>query len=161
MHKRFSCSAAFTLLEILLVTVLLSILISIVTPQFHRTFDNIQFKNFVLDVSALLRYAHERAILEKDTYRLRYLEDPGGCRLERSSPDAEGQTEFRRVRDRSGAVRLIPRNVRAQLDPPEIIFYPDGSSRDARWRFTDFKGHAMLLRVTAESGDVTTEDAGG
>ena len=80
MIRASSRRSGFTLLEILLVTVILAILLGLVTPRFRNSFDSLQFKNFVLNTAALLRYAHDRAILEKETYRLAFRQNPAGCR---------------------------------------------------------------------------------
>ena len=146
-------SSGFTLLEILLVTFILAMLVGIVTPQFRHSFDNIQFKNFVLNVSTVLRYAHDRALLEKDTYRLKFLEAPSGYQLER----AIGK-EFHPVLDRSGVFKELPPRVQAEINVPEIILYPDGSATPAEWKFTDAAGHAMTVHVSAESGDIAVEE---
>ena len=152
----------FTLLEILLVTVILSILISMVTVQFHRTFDNLQYRNFVLDTFTVLRYAHDKAILEKDVYALRYTENPAGYRLEKSTGEKrDGKLEFQRIKDRTGNFHPLPKNTRAKVDPPLIVFQTDGSATDARWVFTDFKGHTTALRVRPEVGEVAMDESRG
>ncbi len=152
--------SGFTLLEILLVTVILSILISMVTVQFRRSFDNIQFKNFVLDLQSILRYAHDKAVLEKDVYLLRFVENPQGYRLEKSSgTGSDGKEDFKQIKDRTGATRLLPKNTEAKIDPPLIEFYPDGSATQALWEFKDSKGHATSFQVHPEIGEVTTEDS--
>ena len=155
-------SPGFTLLEILLVTIILSILISMVTVQFRRTFDNLQFKNFVLDLFTTLRYAHDKAILEKGTYLVRYTPNPPGYRLEQSTGmKVDGHVEYRRIKDRTGIFHPLPKNTQTQIDPQQIIFYPDGGATEARWVFTDFKGHETTLRVHPEVGEATMDESHG
>lgn len=133
-------------------------------PQFRNTFDNIQFRNFVLDVSAVLRYAHDKAILENDTYRLKYREDLRGCQLEKARDRAitqQQEREFRPVQDRAGAFKTLPPKVEAEITNPDIILYPDGSATQAEWKFTDPAGHAMTVKVFPESGDIAVEEDSG
>ena len=150
------------MLEILLVTVILAILISTVTVQFRRTFDNLQYKNFTLDLYTLMRYAHDRAILEKDTYLLHFTDNPSGYRLEKSSGEkVNGRMEFQKIKDRTGAFHPLPKNTQTRIDPEQIEFHPDGSATGARWVFTDFKGNAVSLTVNPEIGEVTMEESHG
>jgi prepilin-type N-terminal cleavage/methylation domain-containing protein len=152
-------SRGFTLLEILLVTLIIGILISVASVRFRRTFDNIKFRNYVLDTAALLRYAHDNAILEKDTYRIRFTEDPAGYRLEKAPGlYREGQSKFQRVKDRTGALRQLPTHVAVDLEPTGIVFYPDGTASEALWAFTDSQDRTMSIVVTAETGDSRVED---
>ena len=131
------------------------------TPQFRNSFDNIQFRNFVLNISAVLRYAHDKAILENDTYRLKYREDLRGCRLEKARGNAITQPqeqEFRPVQDRAGAFHTLPPRAEAEIENPDIFLYPDGSASAAEWKFTDAAGHEMTVKVFPESGDVSVEE---
>ena len=151
----------FTLLEILLVTVILATLVSIVTPRFRNSFDALQFKNFVLDLSATLHYAQDKAILEKDTCRASFTENPAGYRLEKAvgAKSKDGKdVDFHAIRDRAGHFKPLPQNISATIDESKIFLYPDGSVTDAHWVFKNPSGRKMGLRVMAESGDIIVEE---
>jgi hypothetical protein len=101
-------------------------------------------------------------MLEKDTYRLRFSQDPAGCRLEKSSRDqAKGESRFQSVRDRTGLLRVLPGNIHADLDVPEILLYPDGNVTQARWSFMDRQGRTMSIHVSSGDAGIRVEESGG
>ncbi len=151
--------SGFTLIEILLVTVLLAILVAVVTPRFRSSFDSLHYKNFVQDTAALMRYAHDRAMLGKETLMVRFQNDPAGCRLEKSVlQEGKKEPEFRPVNDRTGVLRALPQGVRLDAEPPGVIFYPDGAATAAIWTFRDKQDRQSVLRVSGASGDVAVEE---
>ncbi len=150
--------SGFTLIEILLVTVLLAILVAVITPRFRSSFDSLHYKNFVQDTAALMRYAHDRAMLNKETLMVRFQTDPAGCRLEKSVVlPGKKEPEFRPVTDRTGVLRELPKGVRLDAEPAELIFYPDGAATAAVWTLRDKQDRQSVLRVSGASGDVSVE----
>lgn len=63
---------AFTLLEILIVTVIIAIVVGISTPLFRRTLATIQLANTTQDIAQLMRFLRVKAISEKSVYQLKF-----------------------------------------------------------------------------------------
>jgi prepilin-type N-terminal cleavage/methylation domain-containing protein len=59
---------AFTLLELLIVLVIISILFFVVTPRFVSSINPQRVKNFVTTLQNKLNYLNDKAILEKKVY---------------------------------------------------------------------------------------------
>ncbi len=141
----------FTLLELLLVTVILATLVGICLPRFRNSFDALQHKNYILNLSSLLRFAHDKAIVEKELYRVRYTENPSGYKLEKASGA--------RVADRTGQFHPLPQGLSARVEPTEILLFPDGGTSDAHWVFKNSNGQEIGLRVSADSADILVEES--
>src|SRR3989442_10072040 len=60
--RRHGSQAGFTLLELLVVTLILMVLVGVSVPQFRRTFRHLQLQVFASDVAKLLTYANRRAV---------------------------------------------------------------------------------------------------
>ncbi len=152
-------AGGFTLIEILLVTMLLGILVSVATVQFRRSFDGLQFDNLKLDITSMLRYARDRAILEKTAYRVQYDQNRQGFKMEKASgAPKKGAWEFLPIRDRTGALRRVPAHIRADTTPDTAVFYPDGSSNEITWKFADPQDRTVTLRTAPECGDIRVEE---
>ena len=81
---------AFTLIELLIVVVIVSILVVITVPRFRGSFEFIRFENSVRNFTKLVRYGQDLAVIYRRHYRLKVEEREGAFWLEH-----EGKTKGR------------------------------------------------------------------
>lgn len=116
----------FTLIELAFTSILIVILIMLSTATFRRTLSNLALKDTSFNISNLITYAQEKAIIERKKFKLKLDFEKGTYRLvEAASP------EDIEIRGRFGRVFALPRGISFQGARNEIIFYPDGTTDKA------------------------------
>ena len=73
--------AAFTLIELVLVTAIVLIIISLSIPLFKRTFSDLTIKDLAFNISKLTYLAREKAILQKKNFKISFDFPSGRYRL--------------------------------------------------------------------------------
>lgn len=146
----------FTFVEILVVITIILILMSVSLPRLAGTVGHTRLTTSARDVTALLRFARDAAVLTEQQTEVRF--DPEGGRYQLVVTGREGErVEIRRRRrsrnseDRNNLLALgaeylqgksLPNRVHFQAiytaapltedtELPRVIFYPDGSATPA------------------------------
>lgn len=151
---------AFTLIELLIVSVIILTLISFSTPLFRKSFIDLELKEAVSNISKLMGLAQQRAIIERRGYRLLFDFEGRSYRL--SKVEGEGQNiKFIDLADRFGRLFKIPESVDLKGNTKEIIFYPDGScsapgaERDViELKLTNKNENTIKISVIEATGNV-------
>lgn len=108
----------FTLLELLVVVSFIAVLTGMVLPIYNRSMYNLRLRNFVQDVTAIIRYAQEKAVAEGREFRVMIDEKDGSFQLYRLKEDTyldERDKEFEPVLPSDGGTTLtLPANVTIQ-----------------------------------------------
>jgi len=111
----------FTLLEIMLVAIILGVLITLSVPNFKNTYSTLEFDNTTKNIFQLMKYAQEKAILQKCYYKFVFSERKywieKGISLEK----------FHRPSDKTGKIQIIPDKININPDDFSLIFAPDGN----------------------------------
>lgn len=102
----------FTLLELILVILIMAVLLGLSTPEFRKTFNNMQFSRSCSDLSAVLNYARQRAIFTRTEYQVRL-----------DLTEAKFWIEYKGKSDR---VYSLPKGIVINSDKDRLTFYPDG-----------------------------------
>ncbi|MGE4357229.1 MAG: Tfp pilus assembly protein FimT/FimU [Candidatus Omnitrophota bacterium] len=115
--------SAFTLIELFLVIVLITLLIFIVSPRFRSTFISLGLRNFSKKTSALLNYAQSRAIAEG--VEVYFLKEGNYLILTKNPPQhSSGKREILDNR----FFLFIPQSINVVFSgAKEFVFRPDGS----------------------------------
>ncbi len=148
-HKPLS--AGFTLVELMLVVTIISILIGLSTPLFRRTFRDIQLENTCLNLSKLMRYARERAIVERLRYRISFDEEMRAYWLEAELSPEPG---FQRIKGRLGKANPVPEDIKIKGQEREVTFYPDGEADQTSLYLMNSNGKVYTLEVRGIDGYV-------
>lgn len=167
----------FTFIEIMIVIVIVLVLAAVAIPQMGGTFRRTRLKSAARDVTGLLRYARDIAVLseqfaevrfdpERDAYQV-YLVDEFGEPLE----DVERRRDRRRrgedppltLGDDVGGVRKLPERVHfaviytaadltVENELPRVIFSPDGSATPATIGLQDDDKNTMSVEIYRTTG---------
>ncbi len=159
----------FTLLELSMVILVISIIVAIATPKFKATYQTIQFRNTVYNLVKIMNYARDRAIVEGKPFRVHFFEDEGSFCLEtipeteedesespilrRQSRSKRAKEEYEMVRGSIGQKLFFPKDISLDIDEPDedyVIFYPDGNA-DECVIYIEGKGKQVYTVTTKSS----------
>ena len=139
--------SGFTLIELVLVMLVITIVIAMVAPTFHATSRGRRAGDTATQVVALANYARSQAITQGKTYRLNLDTDSGVYEL--SSRDYD---TFETLNNWSFVVPAgvqITSDIQSQQDGTYIEFRPTGRTDPATIRVSDDDG--MVIQVVCES----------
>jgi Tfp pilus assembly protein FimT len=144
---------AFTFVELLIITIVIGILISVGIPRFSSTFDNFRLQGFSKDIFYLARFLQASAISQGKIYYLNV--DKEKQELTATCKDKDSD-EWQKAPGRFGRVYKAPGNIDVKVEPEDksgIYFYPDGSSDKVSIIFTDqYKRQVSLIAKGGVSG---------
>jgi general secretion pathway protein H len=130
-------SRGFSLVEMVIVLVLISLSVALVVPSLSRFSNRIELKSAAQKVSSILRYFRSESIQKGKVYQILF--DPELREVRVQVLAEEGEAE--KGREEPGVYQksyLLPRGIRMKevkilgsefpSDLPAIEFYPDGGS---------------------------------
>ncbi len=135
--------SGFTLIELILLTIIIAVLVAASTPQFRRTFSALKLREASYNLAKLINFAQEKAIVEGIPYKL--VLDPQDGRYYFLRFDDIKKKGYVRLKDRLGKVFTVPQGARLKTNKREIIFYPDGRSQKATITISRRKRHIKIL----------------
>ena len=144
----------YTLIELVLLTIIIAILVAVSTPLFRKTFASLELKDTSFNVAKLIGFAQEKAIIERTPYKLIIDKDKSSFQLRRQSPD--DSRKYVKIKEKYGRRFTLPRGLRFKKDN-EIIFYPDGRSDRAIITILG-KTKSLKINVKGSLGYVEIEE---
>jgi prepilin-type N-terminal cleavage/methylation domain-containing protein len=119
--------AAFTLIELLTVIVILSVMVGLSVPNFSKSFSRMELKKTASNIAYLVRWAQARAVNENLKYQLVFLDNSRNYRILRAKSSEENFNEsFVPVPVHMGRVFSIPASVTVEQGG-SLKIYPDGT----------------------------------
>jgi type II secretion system protein H len=156
--------AAFTLVELLLVVVLMSILAGSVVVSLSGRTEKYALRATADDLAAAVRFASAHARLEQRPHRVVFSDDRRAFWIE--SRD-EATAEYRALAGMPGAPRRLSQDVRVARvvaaddtgagEVSALSFYPDGAGFFGRIELVARDQSAMTIAVARETGDAYVE----
>jgi len=156
-------TAAFTLIELVLVAVILSILLTASMPRFQQTAQRLRAEHTVFEFVQLLRLSHERAVAEGREIVWVWDDEAHRAHLY-ALATSDGETTANPLEDRFGRSARLVDGASVQLEHPEgvgpcpggvpeqaacVRFFPDGTSEST----------TMTVAVGLRSYVVTVNEA--
>ena len=132
----------FTFVELVFVTLLLTILLMAAAPNFRGTWRGLQMERSAVDMAQMLRSARVLAIARAEPVRWEWDERLQRAQLMLLHESPEGQVEPAPIEGRLGRAHVLPGEVALTVwreDEPvkDIQFFPDGTSDSTRLLFGD------------------------
>lgn len=143
----------FTFIELMLVVITIGIILGLSIPLFRRTFTDLQLENLTQSMAQLMRYAQERAIVERFPYRINFDFDKGRYWVAVGS-DAFDPNTFQRLGGRFGRVYVVPNGISIDGEDGALTFYPDGRADRGCIYLTDQKQTFYTLTTQGRIGSV-------
>jgi type II secretory pathway pseudopilin PulG len=123
----------FTLLEIVLVTLVIMVVAGMVAPNFTLAWRRMLLKRSVHDAAYLIRYAQSRAITRNVPHRIEFSRDGHEYWITQADPGAGNiiakgdEAAWSRIEGRYGRVHRIHEGFQVETDPARADVWPDGS----------------------------------
>lgn len=128
-RKMSNRTHGFTLIEILLVTVIIAVTAGLAVPHFSRMYAGVELRKAADDLAYRMRYAQSCAITKNTLMRLEF--DPlfTQYRLTRQSGDEAAGDAFVKLPGRLGERITIARGIQVSFkdEDSSFYFYPDGT----------------------------------
>ncbi|HUT64866.1 MAG TPA: prepilin-type N-terminal cleavage/methylation domain-containing protein [Spirochaetota bacterium] len=145
---------AFTLLELLVVLVILSLIFFIVTPNFFSSINPQKTKQFMMNLQGTLEYLSEKAILQSKVYLFTFDLDEREYRFmvsEEQNPTGETKDRY-----------LAPRSFPSHLEVESIKTVPGGLVTEGELT-VPFTPNGMLFsfEITLEDWVLTGDSVSG
>jgi len=158
LFKRYSSKnkeSGFTLIEIILVVLLLSVIVGSVVPDLRKNYRKVCLQNAARNIAYSMRYAQSRAITSGDLVRLELAPESGSYRLTERKEDAIDRDDatFVRIPNRMGNVFRIPDGLKFEPGDLTILFYPDGSMEKQAVKLCGEAG-CLLISTREQRGHV-------
>jgi general secretion pathway protein H len=166
--------SGFTLLELLVVLVLISILSALLAPRVGNSIRNMTLTGAAQKIAASLRYARSRAVSEKETYvavldfkksSLSILTAQGsaGVKTAKLSIDAKEESSRLKVYELPGGVQVAKtKSGEGEADSGlfQIFFFPNGSTSGGWIVLRNDVGKRCRIEVDVITGAVRLGDPG-
>lgn len=147
--------AGFTLLELMLVAVIMLVLVTISTPLFKRTYEDLRLTSSAKEIASVMRFCRERAIFERKTFILNIDTEKKTYQVFAEDEDNE---EPLPLKSRWGRIFRIPDGIDVEVDVKEIDFFPDGSTTPVSIYLTNKEGKAFTILIERDTGFVRVYD---
>ncbi len=164
---------AFTLIEMVVVIVLISIMAAMIIPEMKGSFNDALLRSTGRDLVNVFSFASSRAVGLGQCYRVRFDAPNGRYAVERQIHGGTG-TDFVPLKDVSGAEGRLDSHIAVAISAPEesssgndlspgpaaqslpdaISFYPDGTADAAEIQLRDPDGFQLLLQLNPVTGRV-------
>jgi prepilin-type N-terminal cleavage/methylation domain-containing protein len=157
---RYRPQAGFTLLELLVVMLIMSVLVGVSVPQFRGTFRHLQLQVVASDVATLLTYAGRRAVATGEVLRVHF--DVEGRRYWLvTAPQGSPEEPFERVSGKFARVSSVPRPISFAPSTREVTFYPDGRADRFEMVISDDSPLTYRLATDVRTGRVKLVESHG
>ena len=137
----------FTLLELILVILLVSILVALSTPQFRKTFSGLELKNTCFNISKMASFAQDMSIIEKTNYRFNIDFESNRYYLTKVIV-LEGETKYTKIDGRFGKSFSISPDIRITGDFGSVTFFPDGKITPAHFELYNKYNEGYIITLS-------------
>lgn len=138
--------SGFTLIELALVALLVVILIGLSTPLFRGAFSNLALRDSAYNISSLINYGQEKAILERKNFKISFNFEAGKYWLLEWNDSLE-PANYTRVTGRFGRTFTLPQGLSFRSSKSELVLYPDGHSEEMNIDIFNTKGEGYRAIV--------------
>lgn len=146
----------FTLIELVIVLLIISLLAVLLTPNLTRTLSHMEAKGAAKRISAILRYCRSDAV-NKRKVNLVALDTASQVVSVYSVDEEENEPKAERFYPIPRGIKLekieVGKNL-YDLSQPAFEFYPNGGSNGGRATIQSERGRAYTIRVDLLTGGV-------
>jgi len=158
----------FSLLELMVVLILMSVTIALVAPSLSRLSRTVELKGAVKKVSAILRYCRSEAANRGQTYQALFDSNLREIRIQstalKQEEDAKGEGKvFEKTYLLPEGIRMKGVNIPSSQDTsnlPRIEFYPTGGSNGGEIHLDTQDRRGYKIIVDFVTGTVKVERVG-
>ncbi|MFC1807539.1 Tfp pilus assembly protein FimT/FimU [Candidatus Omnitrophota bacterium] len=141
----------FTLIELMLVCILILVLVSISTPLFKRTYEDLRITTSAKELASVMRFCREKAIFERNSYRLILDSDEKTYKVFQKD---DKDNKYKPLKSRWGKIFRIPNSISLESKEDQIDFMPNGSSTSASIYLANREGTTYTISIEKRTGFV-------
>ena len=144
--------AGYTLIELVLTTLIILVLIGLSTPMLKRTYTDLRVNLQAKDMAGLTNLARERAVLTRIPHAIAlYVDkDAYGMLIE-----DEDSGKFIPLADRWGKRFKLHDGLSLSSDKEDVRFFADGTSSGAKITIEDVSGTKAGINIDKRTGEIT------
>ncbi len=116
----------FSLFELILVLLLITVIAGLTTPFLFKTLDRIKSQTSARSIATVLRYARSKSISEKTPYTFNANIDTNQYWI--NNIETEKSSEIKQLDSRLNIIRFIDSDEEVNTGPFYMVFYPQGNS---------------------------------
>jgi len=152
----------FTLLELMVVLVVASLMLSLVVPRFAAVLPGVELKSYTQKTAALLRNLRSQAMAESRLVALSLDAEAHRMRISGREEPIAVPDDIELTLNDDGSLALgneivVPETSGVLESAPSIRFYPDGSSSGGNLQLRSSGGY-YEIRVDWLTGQVKVDD---
>ena len=157
----------FSLLEIIVVLVLLSLSVALIAPSLSRFSRSVELKSAAKKVAAILRYYRSEAIHKGKVYQVLFDSDLKEVKVRLTESAEEGEGEERKETQEVQKTYRLPSDVQMKevktestqypCDLPAIEFYPNGGSNGGNIHLNTETQGGYKIKINFLTGTVAIE----
>lgn len=149
----------FTLLEMLIVLVIISVMSALSIPYLGNSIDRLNIKAAARSIAASLRYARSLAASEKVICLSMFDLDNQRLVISQESLRTETLSKDQKVYELPEGVRFRISDAKPGIDETyQIVFYPAGNSSGGEVFIEDDRKNSFRIRTDFVTGTVTLDD---
>lgn len=172
-RKRRNRPAGFTLIELIIVAAIILVLVAVSSPLFRATFRDLELRDTAYNLSKLIKYGQQRAIIEEKRYQLLFDFDKGAYRLlveseesEELETEVEGEfvqkVKWENLEGRFGEYFYLPDGVKFKAAEEEqdntITFLPNGRCNKITFYIVGEKNKTIEIKTSGRAGYVEVSE---
>ncbi|MDP3981280.1 MAG: prepilin-type N-terminal cleavage/methylation domain-containing protein [Chlamydiota bacterium] len=119
-------SSGFTFIELLIVTVIISVIIAVAIPRFRASYEQLQLNIDIGNLESFINAARELAVLEERKLMLIYSEEDRAFSLFQETQNNE-QTEWLPFDYPLGKPYHLKERINIRISEEKIVFHTDGT----------------------------------
>lgn len=157
--EKYRRIAAFTLLELLVVLLIVSLMSAMVLPRLAGSLDRLNSESVAKKIAAALRYARSQAVSERRTFSARFdfeKREMGIRNLKSGNGNSKSEPTYRLPKGVQFAEAAPEERMEAGVF--EIVFYPGGNSSGGEVTVLDEKKRQYEISVDFITGSVRLGD---
>lgn len=161
---------AFTLIEVMVVVVIITILVGALVPEFSGTFVTIQMRARSGEVGDMMAYCYSSACAQQTDYRLNFDPEWNRVWVTREVESETGERSYQPVQPIGTHSLTLPEIVRFDVEEMElglnageegcyyIQFRRDGTADFCRMKLIAHRGDAIEIALNGLTGRVTIRE---
>jgi type II secretion system protein H len=165
---RIKGNQGFTMLELVVVLLILTLSAALVTPSLSRFSRTIELKAAVKKISGILRYYRSEAVYKGTVYQVLFNAETGEVKVTSVEPEAAEGEDPKKEQTITKSY-MLPQGVHIKeievpdpefpSDLPAIEFYPNGGSNGGTFLLDAQDRKGFRIKVNFLTGMVEVEDA--
>ncbi len=155
--RNVRCRMGFTLLELVLVTLLIMILVGLSTPLFKKKLSDLTLTTTATKMQMMLTFAQESAVLTGKNMKM-HIDIAQRCYQLFGMDAAATPPAYAAIGGRFGRSVAIPAGLDIAASRSDVVFYPDGHSDDATITVRTAAGDEYTIRVSGSGAPVTVQE---